>query len=193
MSSDMIALRAGTANACPTAVKSFPTPPRYVHNVSTATEAFRTYRGGMTTHHYRARLAWRGSTVAGYRAYDRGHVVETPPAANALDLSADAAFHGDPTRTNPEQLLLAAASSCLLLSFLAVAARSGLDVVGYDDHAEAHLDGDRLGGITLRPRITVAGGADADRVRDAVHAAHRGCYIANSLSVPVQLEPEVFA
>ena len=59
-------------------------------------------------------------------------------------MSADPAFRGDATRMNPEQLLVMAAASCQLLSFLAVAARARLDVVAYEDEAEAAMpEGDR--------------------------------------------------
>ena len=91
------------------------------------------------THTYRSCLSWQGSTGAGYDAYDRTHRVATPPAETDLVLSSDPAFRGSPGLTNPEQLLLAAASSCQLLSFLAMAARSRIDVVAYDDDAEAEM------------------------------------------------------
>ena len=73
-------------------------------------------------HRYSVRCHWSGSTAGGYEAYDRGHEASAPPAAAVLLLSADPGFRGDPGRLNPEQLVVLAASSCQLLSFLAVAA-----------------------------------------------------------------------
>jgi len=90
-------------------------------------------------HIYRTTLAWSGSTAPGYDAYDRAHEVSAPPAEAALALSGDPAFRGDPARLNPEQLLVAAASSCQLLSFLAIAARSGVDIRSYTDQAEGEM------------------------------------------------------
>ena len=58
-----------------------------------------------------------------------------PPATETFALSADPHFRGDATRANPEQLLVLAASSCQLLSFLHVAATAGLDVLDYTEHA----------------------------------------------------------
>jgi organic hydroperoxide reductase OsmC/OhrA len=102
-------------------------------------------------------VQWSGSTGVGYDHYDRGHHARALPAADGIDLSSDPAFRGDPARTNPEQLLVLAASSCQLLSFLAVAARARLDVVAYTDAAEAVMPEDdppvRITGITLRPHI----------------------------------------
>lgn len=82
----------------------------------------------MTTHSYVSRLAWRGSTGDGVGSYTRDHLAVAPPARGQFALSADPAFRGDRERPNPEQLLVMAASSCQLLSFLALAARGGIDV-----------------------------------------------------------------
>jgi organic hydroperoxide reductase OsmC/OhrA len=146
-------------------------------------------------HRYRARCSWSGSTAPGYDGYSRAHRAEAPPAATGLTLSADPAFRGDAGLLNPEQLVVLAAASCQLLSFLAVAARARLDVLAYDDEAEAVMPEDdrpvRLGEILLRPRIVLAAGPSERRVRHLVQVAHRECYIANSLATPVRVEPTV--
>jgi organic hydroperoxide reductase OsmC/OhrA len=109
-------------------------------------------------------------------------------------MSADPAFRGDPELPNPEQLLLAAASSCQLLSFLALVAGEGIDVVSYEDRAEALMPVDdkpvRITGITLRPRVVVATG-DPDRVRALMERAHHDCFIANSVNAVITIEPEI--
>lgn len=145
------------------------------------------------THLYRSQLVWSGSTAAGYRDYGRAHRVRTPPSTAHLDVSADPSFRGDPDLHNPEQLLLAAASSCQLLSFLALAAQAGIDVVGYEDDAEAVMPAAaermRITQLRLRPRIRLAAGTDLEQVRRLVGAAHDGCYIANTLNAEVLVEP----
>jgi len=96
------------------------------------------------THRYAARLAWSGSTGEGYGHYTRAHEASCPPATHSqpLPLSADPTFNGDPAFLNPEQLLVLAASSCQLLSFLAVAARARIDVTDYEDDAEGEMPED---------------------------------------------------
>ena len=147
------------------------------------------------THTYRTVLSWGGSTGEGYERYDRTHRVELPPGAPGLTVSADPAFRGSEELTNPEQLLLAAASSCQMLSFLSIAARSGIDVLSYSDEAEAVMPEDdkpvRITAITLRPRIVVAAGSDIARVLRIVEKGHHECYIANSLASEITLEPNV--
>lgn len=143
----------------------------------------------VTTHTYSTSLSWSGSTSE-YESYDRSH--EMHIGAVPLTVSADEAFLGDPQLANPEQLLVAAASSCQLLSFLAVAARSGVEVVQYSDSAEGVMPEAerpmRMTRILLRPRVVVRG-ATVERVERLLHKAHQQCYIANSLNSEVILEP----
>jgi organic hydroperoxide reductase OsmC/OhrA len=149
----------------------------------------------MTTHEYRSRVTWAGNTGDGYDGYTRAHAGSAPPAAASISMSADTAFLGDASALNPEQLLLLAASSCQLLSFLARAARMRLEVTGYEDQAEAEMDMDdppaRITRIVLRPRIEVAAGTDEGKVRKAVERAHGDCFVANSLTSEMTIEPTI--
>ena len=146
-------------------------------------------------HH--ARLEWDGSTGAGYRAYPRAHAATAPPADVSLRLSADPHFRGDADLLNPEQLVVLAASSCQLLSFLSVAARKHLDVLRYTDDATGHLSEDlrgaRIERIVLRPVIQVAAGAEEELVLRLVEQAHEECYIANSLNSAITVTAAVEA
>jgi organic hydroperoxide reductase OsmC/OhrA len=152
------------------------------------------------THHYGAVVTWEGSTGVGYDAYDRSHTGATVPPTVDVALSSDPAFGGDPTRLDPEQLLVLAAASCQLLSFLAVCARGRVDVVSYRDDAQAtmpEIRPVRIATITLRPHILIRLG-DADdegsvrsRVERFVEVAHRECYIASSITSDVSIEPEI--
>lgn len=148
-------------------------------------------------HRYATELRWAGSTGVGYEAYGRSHELRARPAATDLHLSSDPAFRGDPALLNPEQLLVAAASSCQLLSFLAVAARARLDVIAYADAATAVMPEDdlpvRITRIDLEPLITLA---DTDRARPSperlahlVDVAHRECFVANSLRAEIEVRP----
>ena len=146
-----------------------------------------------TVHTYRALCTWSGSTANGYRSYERAHRGAAPPAEAELALSSDPAFLGDAARLNPEQLVVLAAASCQLLSFLAVAAKARIDVRDYRDDATATMPETqrpvRLAEIVLRPRITLVTGPSEQRVRNLVEVAHRECFIANSLATPVRVEP----
>lgn len=146
-------------------------------------------------HVYKAVCRWSGDTGLGYEAYGRGHEMAAPPAKTSLQLTSDPAFRGNPDLLNPEQLLVMAAASCQLLSFLAVAARKRLDVVAYEDHAEGYMPEDdkpvRITRILLKPLIVVKGPAEKDAVLKAVHIGHEQCYIANSLKTDIRVEAEI--
>ncbi len=148
-----------------------------------------------STHHYTAVCHWRGSTASGYENYARSHTLTAAPASQSLSMSSDPAFYGDPQQLNPEQLLLMAAVSCQMLSFLAIAARAHLEVVEYQDQAEAFMPMDdrpvRITRIILRPRMVIKGAADEERVRQCVHKAHEHCFIANSLKTAMEIVPEI--
>ena len=131
----------------------------------------------------------------GFDRYDRAHIASAVPRLpSTWSLSGDPAFLGDPERLNPEQLLLAAAVSCQLLSFLAVAARARIDVLGYEDDAEADMPEDdkpmRITAIRLRPRITVATGTRPSRVQCS-SLAHKECFIASSLSSEMDVQATI--
>ncbi|WP_277452230.1 OsmC family protein [Janibacter sp. DB-40] len=144
----------------------------------------------MSDHSFTTSLRWAGSTAAGYDAYPREH--ELGVAGETVRASSAGAFLGDPDRPNPEQLLVAAASSCQLLSFLAVAARARLDVVDYRDEAIGHMPEESrpmwLTHIVLRPRITFTGSPPRAKIERLVEVAHRECFIAASLRSEIVIE-----
>src|SRR5512146_740009 len=130
-----------------------------------------------SSHRYTVSCAWHGSTAAGYDAYDRRHRVDAPPAPHTLELSSDPAFRGDPALLNPEQLLVMAAASCQMLSFLAIAARKRMDVIEYHDDAEGFMPEDekpvRITRIVLHPRIVIAGTVERTQFDQMVELAHQ--------------------
>jgi organic hydroperoxide reductase OsmC/OhrA len=146
-------------------------------------------------HRYALTVTWTGNLgegTASYRGYSRDHDVEIP-GIPVLRGSADPTFHGDRTRCNPEQLLLAALAQCHMLSFLHVAVKHGVVVSAYEDHAEGLMRTNRDGSgqfesVTLKPRVTVAAPTAAEL--EELHAeANRLCFIARSVNFPVLHEP----
>jgi len=149
-----------------------------------------------TVHHYQATCSWQGSTASGYEHYDRTHALAAEPARAGITASSDPAFRGNPDLLNPEQMLVMAAASCQLLSFLAIAARKRIDVVEYRDQAEGFMPEDdpplRITRIRLRPRIVIAGGRqDREAVQKMIELAHQHCFIASSLKSEIEIEADI--
>ena len=145
-------------------------------------------------HRYPVTVAWTGNTGAGtasYRAYARDHEVRVDGKTTILT-SSDPAFRGDPARYNPEELFVAAVSQCHSLWYLHLCADNGITVLAYVDHAEGTMQEDAAGSgaftrVALRPEITLAPGADAALADRLHHEAHAMCFIARSISVPVEI------
>jgi len=148
-------------------------------------------------HVFDCRLAWVGSErgpVSDYEGYSRELTVDVEGKPQ-LRASAAPVFRGDRALWNPEDLLVAALTTCHCLSYLAVCARAGVSVVAYEDRARGKMerkDGAiRFVDVLLRPRVTLAPGADKGKAI-ALHAeAHEGCFIARSVNFPVRHEAEI--
>jgi organic hydroperoxide reductase OsmC/OhrA len=149
-------------------------------------------------HEYSSRLIWDGNTghgTASYAGYGRQyHVV----VAGKPDIagSADAAFRGDASRLNPEDLFVASLSACHMLSYLALCSLQGVRVTAYEDEAKGTMTVDADGSgkfveVVLHPNVTIA---DSEHVALALNlhdTAHEQCFIANSVSIPVLHRPTV--
>lgn len=150
-------------------------------------------------HDFTSLIRWtgdRGQGTADYRGYDRTWDIVTP-GKPVIHCSNDPVLGGDPSRPNPEDLLLSALAACHMLWFLHLASRDGIVVKSYEDSplgaGETAPDGaGRFVAATLRPRIGLAPGADP-RAADALHAeVGRYCFIARSGSFPVHHEATYF-
>lgn len=146
------------------------------------------------THAYRATVTWDGAGETGtssYAAYGRSYQIAIEGKAD-LRGSADASFRGDPGLHNPEDLFVASLSACHMLSYLALCARHGIQVMAYEDAATGTMEtggegGGRFTEVVLHPSVTIAQG-DATLAAALHDKAHALCFIANSVSIPVRHE-----
>jgi organic hydroperoxide reductase OsmC/OhrA len=138
----------------------------------------------MSTSKHHARVVWEGG------AEDRrAHSIQL--ANQVLPASSAPEFGGDPSKSNPEELMAAALSSCHMLWFLALAKKDGYKIAAYEDSAEATIEEDCFVGAVLRPAVEWKGDEppSAEAV-SALHAeAHKRCFIANSVNFPVEVRP----
>jgi organic hydroperoxide reductase OsmC/OhrA len=151
----------------------------------------------MKQHTYEIQVDWTGNSGEGtrsYRGYTRDHIYRVagkPPIPG----SSDPAFHGDPTRYNPEELLVASLSSCHMLWYLHLCAVNQVVVTDYSDRASGLMTEDDDGSgrfikVVLKPVVTISSG-DRAKAEELHHAAHRLCFIANSVNFPVETAPEI--
>jgi organic hydroperoxide reductase OsmC/OhrA len=144
-------------------------------------------------HH--ATIAWRRSSNSfTYETYNRAH--EWRIREHSIAASAAPDFRGDPDRVNPEEAFVAALSSCHMLTFLALAAKKKFTPDSYTDDAVGYLEKNSAGRmaitrVILRPRIVWAPGVTVTEqdLTTLHHHAHEGCFIANSVTTDVRVEP----
>ncbi|VXB64631.1 OsmC family protein [Massilia sp. 9I] len=145
---------------------------------------------------FEARVAWQRAGQAFLDGrYSRAHDWEFDGGlrlrASSSPLSVPLPM-SDAAAVDPEEALVAAASSCHMLFFLSLAASQGFTVDSYEDRAVGVLGADEDGRVAmsrieLRPAIVFAGERQPSSTQlDALHhAAHERCYIANSLKTAV--------
>lgn len=131
---------------------------------------------------HRAQVSWDGADED-----VRAHTIAL--GDQRLAASSAPEFGGDPRRADPEEMFVAALSSCHMLWFLALARAEKIRVRSYEDEAEGTLDDACFVRVLLRPRVAFEGEVDGERVKSLHRRAHERCFIANSVSCPVEVEP----
>lgn len=147
-------------------------------------------------HTYKTLLNWtgnKGQGTANYRAYDRNHVISIA-GKDDIKGSSDPSFLGDPTRYNPEELLVASLSSCHMLWYLHLCATNQIVVVDYQDKAtgimQENADGSgQFAEVTLKPEVTITEPEKIELANSLHHQANQMCFIARSCNFPVRHQP----
>ena len=149
---------------------------------------------------YSAEILWqRGDQVFLDNRYSRAHVMRFD---GGVELPGSSSPHvvplpySDASAVDPEELFVAALSSCHMLWFLSLAAKYGFRVDSYRDAASGvmakNADGKlAMTSVTLHPAVIFSGDRRPEhRQIDALHhEAHEACFIASSVRSEVHCEP----
>ncbi len=140
---------------------------------------------------YNALISWRSDSPETFikNRYSRGHSWEFD---GGVSIAASSSPHVVPRfsveeAVDPEEALVASASSCHMLTFLYLAARAGFNVAAYTDNAVGEMatleDGRQwVSRITLDPQIEWLGDEpDTEALAKLHHDSHEMCFIANSI------------
>jgi len=151
-------------------------------------------------HKYEAYVRWkRGDANFRDGKYSRGHEwrfdggTVVPASASPLAVPPPGSV---PAHVDPEEAVVAAASSCHMLWFLSIAAKAGFIVDDYQDDARGEVGKgpngrERFSRIVLRPVIRFSGDVipTSTQIQEIHRKAHEECFIANSLKADVVVEP----
>ncbi|MEX1129282.1 MAG: OsmC family protein [Vicinamibacterales bacterium] len=112
-----------------------------------------------------------------------------------LRTAPPADYDGPGDAWSPEHLLLASVQACFLFTLRAIARLSKLEFTALELDASGTVnrqDGvTRFTEIVLRPRLTVASGADRERALHVLEKSEKMCLVSASLSTPIRLEPDI--
>lgn len=139
---------------------------------------------------------------------DLPHLYSVTVEGNATDhLSVDKAslptltvappveFDGPGDQWSPEELLLASVSTCLVLSFRAIARAGRLEWSDIACESEGELAKHEgkvcFTRVLTKVKLTIPEGTDRDNAEKLLHKADKNCFISNSLSCESHLECEI--
>ncbi len=152
----------------------------------------------MKLHQYEIQVEWTGNDGGGtqsYKSYRRDHAIVSV-GKPTIPGSSDPSFRGDPSRYNPEELLVASLSACHMLWYLHLCSTNGIAVIAYTDAAFGEMrESDDGSGefvrVVLRPQVRIAKGNDVTRALALHDEAHHLCFIARSVKFSVETVPVI--
>ena len=147
-------------------------------------------------HNYKLAVKWTGNQGTGtsnYKKFERSYHIQIENKADIAG-SSDPEFRGDRTKHNPEELLLAAVSSCHMLWYLHFCSENKIIVTDYIDNARAVMEetvsgNGKFTSITLCPTISLTENTMIEKATELHGKANEFCFVANSLNLKVSHEP----
>lgn len=139
-------------------------------------------------------LNWKNTrSDFNFNDYSRDHQL-TFSGKQTLTNSAAADYLGNADAANPEELLLSALASCHMLTFFAIASKTGHIIESYSDKPVALLgknDSNKISvtEITLSPTIVFSGEKipTSEQLKSMHEKAHHNCFIAQSIKTKVNI------
>jgi peroxiredoxin-like protein len=140
-----------------------------------------------TSHFYETEIEWKGE-----KDFRLG-------GGKLPDIAAGAPpeFKGREGVWSPEHLFVASLNSCYVLTLLAIAEFSKIQIISLSSSAKGKLE--KLPGssyqiteIVVKPRVVLASADDLTRMPRLLEKAKENCFVSNSIKSTIKIEPEVF-
>jgi peroxiredoxin-like protein len=114
-----------------------------------------------------------------------------------LEIGAPVEFKGRGDAWTPEHLYAGSVASCFMLTFLALAEHSKLELASLSIAAKAKLSnvdktGYQITEVILTPTVVVTCAAAVQRVETLLLKAERSCFIAASIKSRVVVAPQIY-
>ncbi|CAL2102410.1 OsmC family peroxiredoxin [Tenacibaculum sp. 190130A14a] len=145
---------------------------------------------------YTATVIWTGNNGKGtlnYNSYERSYTMNINNKPPILG-SSDAAFKGDGTKHNPEELLITAIASCHMLWYLHLCSEENVIITAYQDGVSGVMKIDANGKgsfskVILNPTVTVLEASMKEKAIALHQKANEYCFIANSVNFTIEHNP----
>lgn len=139
------------------------------------------------SHEYSVDLNWQ---------QDRKGTMSSPTLNTAIEVATPPEFpKGMPGIWSPEHLFVAAVSSCLMTTFLAVAENSKLEFTSLDIRAKGVLaknDGKfQITEVHLFPSVTIPSTEKKERAERILEKSEQHCLISNSILSKISMQTTV--
>ena len=136
---------------------------------------------------YEAEVEWTGERRGELRS----------PNLPLFPVAAPPEFQGHGGMWTPEHLYVASVNACFMITFLAIAANSKLEIVSFSAKAKGKLEkveglGYQMTEIILSPRLVIRANRDLERATRILDKAKKNCLISNSVKTVVTVEPELY-
>ena len=138
----------------------------------------------MTTHEFETSVQWSGAKQGALAA----------PGLPNMEVASPPVFGGAEATWTPEHLFVASANVCVMMTFLAMAEMSKLELRGYHSDAVGRLEkvpgeGFQFTAIDVYPRVELERASDVDRAKRILEKAEASCLVSKSMKTPVRLSP----
>lgn len=127
---------------------------------------------------------------------NRKGTLSSPVLTQSVEVATPPEFpKGMPGIWSPEHLFVAAISSCLMTTFLAVSENSKLPFVSFNCEAIGKLD--KVDGkfmmteVTLKPTLVIEQAEQYDRAKRILEMSEKACLISNSVKSIIIFEPTI--
>ena len=137
------------------------------------------------THYYEVNLLWDSDT--------RGRL-SSPVIPSQIEVATPPEFpNGVKEKWTPEHLFVAAVNSCLMSTFLLVAANSKFEFISFESNAVGKIE--KVEGkfavteITLKPTLLIPSTQNEAKAKRILEMSEKACAISNSIKTKINLEP----
>jgi organic hydroperoxide reductase OsmC/OhrA len=137
------------------------------------------------THIFSSSAKWTGNRTWTFNACDAPEMIGGPPPI----------FGGECGRWTPEDLLIAAVNTCHVSTFISMSLRKCFEFISLESTIEGSLEHNGAGYVfskmVIRPKVVVKTEADIEMARDLLERAHKSCFMGNSVTASLTMEPEI--